>query len=63
MQEMLERCSTFSREEEVRDLLPFPLSPDPTKVEMDLSMTSACGELVSPEPIHEAGVDVLVLLP
>ena len=62
MQEMLKRCSTLSREEGVRDLLPFPLSPFPTTAEMDLSMTSTHGELVSPELIHEAAVDVWMFL-
>ena len=48
--------------EEVRDLLPFPLSSEPTKAEMELYMTSARGEPVSPELIHEAAVDVWMFL-
>ena len=58
MQEMSKRCSTFSWGEEVRNLLPFPLSIEPTKAEMELSMTCARGEPVSPKPIQEAAVDV-----
>ena len=58
MQDMLMGCSTFSGEEEFRNLLPFPLSPDPTKAERELSMTCAHGEPVSPELMHQAAVDV-----
>ena len=35
-------------EEEVRDLLPFQLSPEPIKAEMELSMTSARGDQSAP---------------
>ena len=62
MQEMLKRCSTFLRGEEVRDLLPFPLSPEPTKAEIELSMTCARAEPVSPELTHEAAVEVWMFL-
>ena len=41
MQEMLKGCSTFSRVKEFRNLLPFPLSPHPTKAERELSMAFA----------------------
>ena len=37
-------------------LLPFPLSPEPTKAEMQLPMTCARGELVSPELIQKAAI-------
>ena len=40
-QEMLKRCSTFSQEEEVRILLPFPLCPEPTKAVVKLESQSA----------------------
>ena len=40
-------CSTFSRGEEVRDFLPFPLSPEPTKTELKLSMTCAWNLAIS----------------
>ena len=41
MQEMSKSCSTLSRGEEVRNILPLTVSPDPTQAERDLSMTSA----------------------
>ena len=58
MQDMRKRCSTFSRGEEVRDPLSFPLSLGLTKAEIKLSKTCARGEPVSPELILEAAVDV-----
>ena len=57
MHEMLKRCSTLSRGGEFRNLVPFPLLPEPTNAEMELSMTCAHGEPVSPELMHEAAVD------
>ena len=63
MQEMLKRCSTFSREEELRNLLPFPLFPEPTNAEMELSTTCAQGEPVSPELMQEAAVGCLDVSP
>ena len=51
---------TFSRGEEVRNHLPFPLSPEPTKAEMELSIACARGEPVSPELMHEAEGDVWI---
>ena len=41
VQEMLKSCSTFSRGQEVRDFLPCPLSPKPTKAEVKLESHSA----------------------
>ena len=64
MQEMLKGCSTFSREKEFRNFLPFPLSPDPTK-QRELFMTCAHGEPVSPDLMdlmHQAAVDVWMFL-
>ena len=49
----VEGCSTFSREKEFRNLLPFPLSPEPTKAETELSMKCAHGEPISPD--HHCG--------
>ena len=60
MQEMLKKCSPFARGEEVRDLLPIPLSREPTKAEIKLSTTCARGQPVSPELIQEAAVDVWI---
>ena len=63
MQEMLNGCSNFSRGKEFRNrLLPFRLSPEPTKAERELSMICAGGEPVSPELMHEAAADVWKLL-
>ena len=62
MQDMLKGCSTISRGKEFRNLRPFPLSPEPTKAEGELSMTCAHGEPVSPEPMHQAAVDVWMFL-
>ena len=62
MQDMLKGCSTFSRGEEFRNLLPFPLSPGPTKAEKELSTTSAHGDPVSPELMHQVAVDVWMFL-
>ena len=58
----LAMCSPFSRGKEFRDLLPFPLSPEPTKAERELSMICAHGEPDSPELMHEAAVDVGMFL-
>ena len=55
MQEMMKGCSTFSREKEFRNLLPFPLSPEPTKAEKELSTTAR-------ELMHQAAVDVWMFL-
>ena len=41
MQEKVQRCSTPSRGGEGHEFLSFPLSPEPTKAEMELSTTSA----------------------
>ena len=62
MQEMLKGCSTFTRAEEFRNLLPFFAVARPTKVEKELSMTSAHGDPVSPQLMHEAAVDVWMFL-
>ena len=51
LHERLKKCSTFSRGEEVRDILPFPLSPEPTKREMQLSMTCVRREPASPKQL------------
>ena len=45
-----------------RHLLPFPLSLERTKAEMELSMTSARGDPVSSELIHAAASDVWMFL-
>ena len=60
MQGKLKRCSTFSRENAARNLLPFPLSPKPTKAEMKLSTTCVRREPVSPELVQEAAGDVCI---
>ena len=60
MQEMLKRCSTFVRREEVRDLLPFPLSPEPTAAEMELSMTSARGAGLPTARKHRVKVETVL---
>ena len=51
--EKLKRCSTFSREEGVGDLLHFALSPEPTKAEMvkgpdDLEQTGEVSHIFPP---------------
>ena len=61
MQEMLNRCSTFWRREEVRDLLPFPV-PRAHQSRDGTVHDCAHGQPVSPELIHEAAVDVWVFL-
>ena len=59
--EKLKRCSTFSREEGMGDLLPFPLSPEPTKAEMvkgpdDFEQTDEVSHIFPPIGLSSSAV-------
>ena len=56
------RCSGIGRGEEFRDVLPFPLSHEPGKAEIDLCMAAGQDTDLQPDLIRQAGKEAWLFL-